>query len=396
MITTNSPSGVPRYFVARGWGRAYLRALDAVLAAVPRRSARQPITPPRRVLIAVGGQLGDAVLATGVFSFLETAIPDVELGVVSGSNASVVFQGQPGIRWIHTVDHWKQRRAPVSPMTRVVDHWQSWRRAVREIAAIGYDSAIDLYAFYPNMATVMWAARIPRRIGYASGGGARLFTDALSAPALDRHVVEHHATLVSRLVDPKHAIDAVTPSIASTPLMERGVRGAPGEYVVVHMGAGSRQKEWSLAQWRTLISDIQTTDCAIVLTGRGERERATANAISVTQPTVINLVDRLEWQELVDVVRNADGVVSPDTAVAHIAAAVDTPNVVIWAGINDPRNWRPRSARTAIVMHPVPCAPCFRPDGCSHMSCIRGVTPADVRDAMSSVGIARHSHNSAS
>jgi lipopolysaccharide heptosyltransferase II len=393
VIATNSRSGVPRYFVARAWGRAYLRALDAFFAVAPRRSARQPNTPPRRVLIAVGGQLGDAVLATGVFSFLETAIPDVELGVVTGSNASVVFQGLPGIRWIHTADHWKQQRPPVSMMTRAVDHWRSWRRAVREITAIGYDSAIDLYPFYPNMATVLWAARVPRRIGYASGGAARLFTDALPAPALDRHVVEHHAALVSRLVDSKYAIDAVTPSISSTSLqLGRSVRGAPGEYVVAHMGAGSRRKEWSLAQWRTLIADIQTTGFTIVLTGRGERERTMANAITVTEPTVINLVDRLEWPELVDVIRNADGVVSPDTAAAHVAAAVDTPNVVIWAGINDPRNFGPRSARTAIVMHPVPCAPCFRREGCSHMSCIRGVTPADVRDAMSSLGIARNLH----
>jgi len=333
-------------------------------------------------------------LATGVFSFLETAIPGVELGVVSGSSASVVFQGQPAIRWIHTVDHWKQGRPTASMMSRALDHWRSWQRSVREIAAVGYDAAIDLYPFYPNMATVLWAARVPRRIGYASGGGARLFTEALPAPQLDRHVVEHHATLASRLVDSKYTLDAVTPRIASASLEpKRSVQEVPDEYVVVHMGAGSRPKEWSLSQWRTLIADLRATaDCAIVLTGRGERERTMANAITRTEPTVIDLVDRLEWPELVDVIRNADGIVSPDTAVAHVAAAVDTPNVVIWAGMNDPRNFRPRSARTAIVMHPVPCAPCFRREGCSHMTCIRGVTPADVRDAMSSLGISGHLH----
>jgi heptosyltransferase-2 len=393
VIATNSQSDVPRYFVARASGRAYLRALDALLALTPRSSPRQLKNPPRRVLVAVGGQLGDAVLATGVFSFLETAIPGVELGVVSASIASVVFQEQPGIRWIHTVDHWKQRRQPVSLMNRVVDHWRSWRRAVREISEVGYDAAIDLYPFYPNMATALWAARVPRRIGFASGGGARLFTDALPAPALDRHVVEHHATLASRLVDSKYARDAVTPSISSGSVeRKRGVQGVPDEYVVVHMGAGSQTKEWPLAHWRTLIADLHTTNCAIVLTGRGQRERAAATAITAPEPTVIDLVDRLEWPELVEVIRNADGVVSPDTAVAHIAAAVGTPNVVIWAGMNDPRNFGARSARTAIVMHPVPCAPCFRREGCSHMSCIRGVTPADVRDAMSSLGILRHLH----
>jgi len=299
----------------------------------------------------------------------------------------MVFREQPGIRWIHSVDHWKQRRSPASMMDRAVDHWRSWRRSVREIRAIGYDAAIDLYPFYPNMATVLWAAQVPRRIGYASGGAARLFTEALPAPALDRHVVEHHATIATRLVDSTYARDAVTPCISSEP--KHGVQGAPDDYVVVHMGAGSRPKEWSLVQWRTLIADLRTADYPVVLTGRGQREREMANAITATEPSVIDLVDRLEWPELVDVIRNADGVVSPDTAVAHIAAAVDTPSVVIWAGMNDPRNFGPRSARTTIVMHPVPCAPCFRREGCSHMTCIRGVTPTDVRDAMSSLGILR-------
>jgi ADP-heptose:LPS heptosyltransferase len=388
---------LPRYFVARGWGRAYLRGLDALLLFAPRRSAPQT-ADPRRVLIAVGGQLGDAVLATGVLSFLEAAIPGVDLGVVSGSSASVVFQGQPSIRWIHTVDHWKQRRA-ASMVRRGADHWRSWRRAVREITAVGYDAAIDLCPFYPNMATVLWGARIPRRIGYGSGGGARLFTDTVPSPELDRHVVEHHAKLASCLVDANHAVDVVTPRIPPAPLeLQRTVHqrlrdhGILGGYVVVHMGAGSRPKEWLLVRWRRLTADIRATDCAVVLTGRGERERAMADAVAANEPGVINLVDQLEWRELVEVIRYADGVVSPDTAVAHIAAAVGTSNVVIWAGINDPRNWRPRGDRTSIVMQPVPCAPCFLPDGCSHMTCVRGVAPSDVRAAMTSLGIADQIH----
>jgi ADP-heptose:LPS heptosyltransferase len=73
--------------------------------------------------------------------------------------------------------------------------------------------------------------------------------------------------------------------------------------------------------------------------------------------------------------------VSSDTGVAHLAAAVGTPTVTLF-GPTDPRLTAPRSRAARRVDGRAPCAPCFLPRCPIEHVCMRDITAASVVEAV--------------
>ena len=393
-----SRSGTPlrgRYLVRNPAWNAWLRANDYVMDLVaPTRTAKQPETP-RRILLAVGGHLGDAVIATSIIAPLRTAIPNVEIGVLCGSWSVPVFTTHPAILTVHAVDHWKLARSSRSLPAR----WNLARRmrakAIAEIRAAGYDAAIDFSAYFPNSARLLWRAGVPVRVGFTSAGDGVLYTHPVEWTA-GRHVTGDHVALLRTILPhipamPSLRYDVPEPGAAAAAAAERSLARAgitPGDYVVVHAGAGVARKEWPLAKWRALIQEITTRGrggLRVVLTGAGAQQATLTRALSegMTGGAVVDLCDQLGWEEFRSVIARARLVISVDTVAMHLAAAAGTPCVALMTAMDDPQRWRPLGEEVTLLTTPVPCAPCYRSRGCAPMSCIRDLTPDAVLAAAS-------------
>jgi ADP-heptose:LPS heptosyltransferase len=373
---------------------AWLRLNDLVLAAgsKDRRDGKRASIPvPRRLLIASNGHLGDAVLATSVFAPLRAAFGDVEIGVLSPSWTRPVFDNHPAVTRTHVADHWKLNRAVRSPWAR----WRQWRRtsvsAIREIRSVRYEAAIDLSAYYPNFARVLTAADIPTRVGYPTGGNSPLYSHVLPwIPG--RHVADDHRALLSALFDmsacepPRANLRAVGDSArraVDLRLHDAGLAGT--EWVVLHMGAGAPQKLWPSERWRALAGSLIATEARVVLTGAGASDARLARELAAAVPGVVNLCDKLEWDEFQEVLTRARAVISVDTVAIHVAGAVGTPCVALMTGIDAPQRWRPLGDRVVLLSEPVSCAPCFRSKGCARMSCVRDIRVEAVLSAVSAL-----------
>ncbi len=374
-----------RYLLRSPWLAAYLSTTDRLLAlGVTGRPHRTLETGIERILIAVGGHIGDAIIATSTMELLAGAFPNAEIGVLTPSWSAAIFRRHPAVRRLHVVDHWRLNRAPVATATKVARYVRSARTAVAEMRAAHYDVAFDLYPYYPNMAGVLWRAGIPRRAGFVTGGRGALYT--VAAPWIDdrAHVAEQHARLVRRLiVDLAHATplpyhverpDAEDARRIRQVLAEHGLGDG---YIVLHPGSGARKKDWPLEHWQELARRLIDDGRRIVLTGAGADEMAAASRIAAALPGCVNLCGAVDWSELTEVIHAADVVVCGDTSVAHLAAAMARPHVVLYSGINPIEEWRPLppdGVPSALLTNPVPCAPCFRGDGCESMACVRGIT----------------------
>jgi ADP-heptose:LPS heptosyltransferase len=360
-----------------------LLLFDAILRLTIFRSGQEGLTVvPNRILIANGAHLGDVVLATAVLQALKSAFPKVKIGVLIGSWSHAVILDHPLVDWIHTVDHWKLNRSGNAL-------WLKWRqylgtraKALKEIRSIGYDVAIDLYYFFPNSVLLLWQLAIPMRIGYTSGGLGPLLTHPVDWKNQDISVVQYHAELLRRLGLESQDLELLRPTLpAVNPERSAAftsVLGFSSKYLVLHLGTGHKLKEWPMPKWRQLVEYLVSKGCRLVFTGAGAKEHREIEGIIHGLPNCHNLCGLLDWQAFVSTLSQARIVIGVDSIAGHIAAAVGTPSVIIGNGISNPHHWRPQSENCTVLMHEVPCAPCYRKQGCEGMECVQGISAGDV------------------
>ncbi|MHC3469801.1 glycosyltransferase family 9 protein [Streptomyces sp. 7R007] len=112
----------------------------------------------------------------------------------------------------------------------------------------------------------------------------------------------------------------------------------PGPYVVLHPGAAVPARTWSPARAAEAVSELAEAGHRVVVTGgSGERELTAY----VAGEHALDLAGRTDAAELAGVLAGADAVVTGNTGPAHLAAAVGTPVVSLFAPVVPAERWRP-------------------------------------------------------
>lgn len=366
------------YFVRNRLANFVVRSVDACLRIFQRNDVGTT-TMPRRILISNGAHLGDVVVATAVIDAIRRTYPHAEIGMLVGSWSEPVVRGHPSLSWIHVVDHWIINRQGIATWRKILRYLSTRARALREIRAISYDAAVDLYFYMPNSILLLRQSGIPVRIGYTSAGFGPLLTKRLDLQFGDRSILDYHYDLLCLLPGWHDA----PPSVPLTPSLDHiGNASIPGgrRHVILHMGSGSRLKSWPQASWAAVGRALAAKGYPLAFTGVGATEAADINAVLAAGVEGESLCNRLSWPDFTTAIRNAALLISVDSVAVHIAAAAGTPTILIGHGMNNPILWRPRSESTVAVMNQVPCAPCYINSGCEGMDCIRGIeTDAVVR-----------------
>lgn len=334
------------------------------------------VEPPQRLLLAIGGHLGDVVIGSSVLPAIREAWPQTQIGVLVGSWGRAVIAGHPEVKWVHVADHWKLNRSVKGVFGRLHRHFTTRRTALQEMRGVEYDMAIDLHPFFPNAIPLLRQAGIPRRIGYTSAGFGPFLTDSLGWEDTTRHRVEYHADLLRRAGVPVGSGKELRYSLP--PRTHDPPGSVADDYVIIHMGAGSAVKEWPTAKWSELVDRLLATGYRLVFTGSGQVQAADAEGVIRGRSGCTNLCNRVDWDGFVATVAAARLMVCVDSVAGHVAAAVGTPVLVLMSGINRTSQWIPVGEEVQVLTNPVPCAPCFRSRGCEAMTCVRGIRVEDV------------------
>jgi ADP-heptose:LPS heptosyltransferase len=154
-------------------------------------------------------------------------------------------------------------------------------------------------------------------------------------------------------------------------------------YVVVHPGAAVTARRWPAEHHRRAAGLLAADGLAVVVTG-GADERALTAEVAAGAPGALDLGGRTGLPELSGVLAGAEAVVVGNTGAAHLAAAVDTPVVSLFAPVVPAVRWRPYRVRQVLLGDQN--APCrdTRARDCPVPGhpCLTDVTPEDVRDAV--------------
>jgi ADP-heptose:LPS heptosyltransferase len=135
-------------------------------------------------------------------------------------------------------------------------------------------------------------------------------------------------------------------------------RPAPGTYVCIHPGARMQSRRWLPQRFARVADGLADQGLHVVLTGSADERPVVDAVLQAMRAPAIDLCGRTDLGALAALITGARLLVSNDTGVSHIAAAVATPSVIICSGA-DPRRWAPLDHRRhRVVAAAVRCRPC--------------------------------------
>lgn len=128
----------------------------------------------------------------------------------------------------------------------------------------------------------------------------------------------------------------------------------PADYVVLHPGTSVGARRWPAGHWRMLGRLLADSGQPFVVTGAPHENNLTA---AVAQDLGLDLGGRTTWSQLAGVLAGARTVIVANTGPAHLAAAVGTSVVSLFAPTVPVDRWRPFGVPHVILASPAaPCA----------------------------------------
>jgi ADP-heptose:LPS heptosyltransferase len=242
-------------------------------------------------------------------------------------------------------------RAPwIDPEPEPVDR-QDVEAIVRRVAELRVDAAVIFGSFHQSplpTALVLRLAGVPW-IAATSADYPGALLDL-------RHRAEDDIHEVERAQDLARAAGYELPPGDDGALRVTAGAPAPAQpYVVVHPGASVPARAWDPEGHAELVGALAAEGRRVVVTGAPDERALTAY---VARDAGIDLGGATTFAGLARVLAAADAVVVGNTGPAHLAAAVGTPVVSLFAPTVPAVRWRPWRVAHELLNVDVACAGC--------------------------------------
>jgi lipopolysaccharide heptosyltransferase II len=263
------------------------------------------------------------------------------------------------------------------------------RDLVERLRARRFDGAVvfTVYSQSPlPAATLAYLAEVPRRLAHCRENPYQLLTHHVPETEPERGI-RHE---VRRQLDLAAAVGCRTADERLALRVPEGARravadllatlGLDGErtWVTVHPGASAPSRRYPPESFAEVARRIVVElGCAVVFTGdAAERGLVEAIRAAMGAPSV-SLAGRLDLPALAALLERAPLLVANNTGPVHVAAAVGTPVVDLYA-LTNPQH-TPWGVPHRVLSYDVPCRYCYKsvcPQG--HHDCLRRVPPDAV------------------
>jgi heptosyltransferase-2 len=320
-----------------------------------------------RILVVAPSWIGDALMAQPLLARLREKLPGATLDVLASERVAPAARRMPEVNEVI-----------VAPFRRGALELRARWKLGRALRARRYDQAIVLPNTWKS-ALAPFFADIPIRSGYVGESRFGLLNLLYRSSEGRAPMALHYARLSEApgkspkepLPEPRLAVD---PGQAAATLRRFGLE--PG-YAVLCPGAEyGPAKRWPY--FRELAERLRFR---VVLLG-GESDRAACGGIRGT-----DLAGRTTLDEAIEIVAAAALVVSNDSGLMHVAAALERPQVALF-GSSSPRHTPPRSALARVVWLGLECSPCFaRVCPLGHFRCMKDLPVERVLAEMEALGV---------
>ncbi len=263
---------------------------------------------------------------------------------------------------------------------------------IERLRAEHFDGAVIFTVFSQNplpSAMLCYLADIPLRLAHSHENPYQLLTNWIADPEpaqFIRHEVRRQLDLVAAvgcttdnvglsLLVPEKARQQIRSKIASLDIEPNR------PWVLIHPGASAPSRRYPPEQFARVARLLYEAGLPAVFTGgAGETDLIGSIRAGMRAPSH-SFAGRLDLAQLAALIELAPVLVANNSGPAHIAAAVGTPIVDLYA-LTNPQH-QPWNVPQRVLSHDVPCKFCYKsicPQG--HQNCLRLVTPEQVVQAV--------------
>ena len=339
----------------------------------------------RNLLLVRLDNLGDVLLCTPAFHAVRETLPGARLTLLAGAVGAQAAELNPDLDDVIVyeapwMDVWSKRPQDSEAEQAMIQLLKQHR----------FDGAIIFTSFRQSSlpaAYLCYLADIPLRLAASIDGAGALLTTRHKHPEQLMHEVERALDLVAVEGFSSSNRDLVLHvpdeevAAARDRIRGQGVSG-DGPLVVIHPGCSmpARTYPWEMyAEVADLL--IEQLGCAVVLTGDASEAELVGRVKDRMDYPVHSEAGSLSFRQFAALLGLADLVITNNTGPAHVAAAVKTPVIDLFALTNPPEQWRPWGAPHRVMHQQVPCAICYSRVCPFNQECLRGVSPGEVTAA---------------
>jgi heptosyltransferase-2 len=338
------------------------------------------------ILVVAPNWIGDALMCQPLLARLRERHPAQTIDVLAPRSVAAVFKRMPEVREVIAADF-------AHGALQLRERW----RVARGLRARGYAQAFVLPNSWKS-ALVPFLARIPRRVGYvgeARYGLLNLRHRAATGEAGGEReaMARHYARLAEApggepaapLPEPRLKIDS---EAAARTARRFGFAAAPRRNAVLCPGAEyGPAKRWPAESYGRLAAMLGERGYAVWLLGARGDTAACEDVLRASGGRATSLAGKTTLDEAIELIARADLVVSNDSGLMHIAAALQVPQVAIF-GSSSPLHTPPLSARAKVIWLRLECSPCFeRECPLGHLRCLRDIAAERVLEEIGRLGV---------
>ena len=340
----------------RPWLTQTAERLLGSLSWAPREplSTALPVLPRRLLVVKVFG-VGDSILVRSLIEHLAARNPKIEIGVlVSSATRELMTLGAN-----FSVHQYTQRTLTL----------RTGFNSLREIRRGRYEAILNLEQGSTAGSAFLAATGIRFRVGFlpsVDSPKALFLTHAVRFE--EQHSMWQSFVRLAQKIDPGLS-DAVMPiPLKCGPSSEawalEWLRGHVSGRRIVAMHLGSQDLEfrrWPVDRFVGLAERIRGfgAEISIILTGLAPERPLIHEFMDKYSGYAVDASESGSLEKTAALLRRCDLLVSNDTGIMHLAAAMGTPTVGLF-GPNSPRYWAPLGSRATYVYDTkVACSPCL-------------------------------------
>jgi lipopolysaccharide heptosyltransferase II len=369
------------------------------LAPPTRAHAEVPDTSPpacwgdevKRILCVRLDNLGDVLMTTPALHALRESAEGRHITLLASASGVALAP------FLDDVDDVIEYDAPwVAPASNVTRDLLDDQRMQQRLRRGGFDAAVifTVYSQSPLPAAMLcYLAGIPRRLAHCRENPYALLTDWLREPEPQqrtRHEVQRQLDLVRHVgaqtgdTGMRMRVTSAARDSLEMKLSTLGI-ARHAESIVLHPGATAASRRYPPERFGEVAARLaRETGAAVLITGGGSErplvETVIRAASSGVRAQLYDLSGALTLAELAALIERTSVLVSNNSGPVHLASALGTPVVDLYA-LTNPQH-TPWQTAHRVLYHDVACRWCYRsvcPQG--HHACLLGVPTDEVVQA---------------